>query len=216
MLACAWAEASNRRRRGRPKPIFISYRREDEPGYAGWLYLLAAADLSEGRIFKDIEGGLRDGDDFPDELARRVDECDIVLAVIGPKWLTSTDPSGRRRFDNPDDWVRIEIATALVQQKRVIPMLVDGADFVRAEGLPEGLRPLARKYTRRPNNDRFAPEVKALIAGLPEMLAAVATERADGELRAAAEAERKTMPHVRGKPLSGCSNQRNPACRPRC
>lgn len=173
------------------RPVFISYRREDEPGYAGWLYELMGAELGHDRIFKDIEGGLRDGDDYPDELARRVADCDVLLAVIGPGWLTAEDEGGRRRLDNPADWVRIEIASALAQSKRVVPVLVNGARYLHGDDLPEDLKPLARKQTRRLSNARFAPEARVLIAALPEMIAEAEAERADAARRAEADARRE-------------------------
>jgi WD40 repeat protein len=173
------------------RPIFISYRRDDEPGYAGWLYELASAELGRDRIFKDIEGGLRDGDDFPDELARRVADSDVVLTIIGPAWLTVTDEAGRRRLDNPADWVRIETATALKLGKRVIPVLVNGAHYLQAEELPGELKPLARKQTRRLSNHRFGAEAKVLVAALPAMIAEAEAERADAWRRTEAQARRR-------------------------
>jgi hypothetical protein len=53
--------------------------------------------------------------------------CQVLLAVIGPTWLTVTDERGRRRLDDPDDIVRLEIEAALAREVRVIPILVEGA-----------------------------------------------------------------------------------------
>src|SRR5262249_42420918 len=66
----------------------------------------------------------------------QVAPCDVFLAVIGPNWLDAKDDSGRRRFDNPDDFVTIEIAAALARNIRVIPVLVDGARTPKADRLP--------------------------------------------------------------------------------
>jgi hypothetical protein len=67
------------------------------------------------------------GVDFVDYLNKQVAACDVFLAVIGPNWVNEKDSRGRRRFDNPDDFVTIEIAAALARNIRVIPVLVDGA-----------------------------------------------------------------------------------------
>src|SRR5262245_58499308 len=59
------------------------------------------------------------------------------LAVIGPNWLDAKDSDGRRRLDNPDDFVTIEISAALLRNIRVIPVLVDGARPPKADQLPD-------------------------------------------------------------------------------
>ena len=173
------------------KPIFISYRREDEPGYVQSLYLLLEQAFGADRIFNDIEGGFQPGDDFPEKLRVAVEACDILLAVIGPGWLTAADEGGRRRLDNPADWVRVEIVSALDQQKRVIPLLVNGAGFLHSDDLPEPLKPLAHRQVQRLSNDRFARDTKVLISSLERMLDAAEAERADAALRAEAEAKRR-------------------------
>lgn len=69
----------------------------------------------------------------------------MLLAVIGPRWLTATDEDGRRRLDDPDDIVRLEIAAALEREIRVIPILVEGAVMLRCQELPDSLAGLARR-----------------------------------------------------------------------
>ena len=71
------------------------------------------------------------GQDFVFELQRQVAECDVLLAVIGNRWLDVADAEGKRRLDNPDDFVRIEIAIALLLGKRIIPVLVNGRNAWR-------------------------------------------------------------------------------------
>ncbi|MEM9360482.1 MAG: toll/interleukin-1 receptor domain-containing protein, partial [Pseudomonadota bacterium] len=153
------------------KQIFISYRRSDEPGYAGWLYQLIEEEIGKEKIFKDIEGGFWDGDDFPDEIYRIIKEVKLIIAVIGPSWLVAKDKHGQRRLDDPNDWVRIEIANALKLKKRVIPVLVNDAEFFQATALPNDLKPLARKHVRRLSVDRFAQDAKILISNIPSLIA---------------------------------------------
>jgi hypothetical protein len=67
------------------------------------------------------------GGDFIEVITSAVGSCDVLLALIGDRWLTIADEDGRRRLDNPDDFVRLEIEAALTRNVRVIPILVDGA-----------------------------------------------------------------------------------------
>ena len=103
--------------------IFLNYRRGDDPGYTQALYQRLEVEFATGDLFMDVEGQIRPGDDFVDVLGRQVAACDILLAVIGPRWqelLAAHDGIS-------DDFVVIEILAALTQGKRVIPVLVGGA-----------------------------------------------------------------------------------------
>ena len=92
----------------------------------------------EDRIFKDANS-IRPGDDFVEKINAAVGACVVLLAVIGKRWLTVTGEDGRRRLDDPGDFVRLEIETALTRRVRVIPVLVDGAQMPRAAELPSSL-----------------------------------------------------------------------------
>jgi hypothetical protein len=70
----------------------------------------------------DVEGGIPPGRDFVRVLEEQAAECEIMLAMVGRNWLTATDSAGRRRLDNPEDFVRIEIESALNLGKLVIPV----------------------------------------------------------------------------------------------
>jgi hypothetical protein len=88
-------------------------------------------------------------------LEEQVGKCDALLAVIGKGWIDARDDKGARRLDNPDDFVRIEIESALKQDKRVIPVLVGDTRMPRPEELPEAIRPLARRNAVRLSHERF-------------------------------------------------------------
>jgi hypothetical protein len=105
--------------------IFISYRREDSEWSAGRLGDRLKAHFGQDRIFVDV-GTIEPGMDFVEAIERSVGSCDVLIAVIGKRWLISSDEEGRHRLDNPEDSVRIEIVTALKRGIRVIPVLVDG------------------------------------------------------------------------------------------
>jgi TIR domain-containing protein len=149
--------------------IFINYRRGDEPGYTQALYHQLERELGRSNLFMDVEGYIKAGDDFVSVLDAQVARSDALLVIIGPRWVESNDDAGRRRLDNPEDFVRIEIAAALEQGKRIIPVLVNGAPMPRAEELPDPLKPIARRNAVRLTHDRFKSDVQGLIAELKQI-----------------------------------------------
>jgi hypothetical protein len=100
--------------------VFISYRREDSAGWAGRIYDRLEKLMGPENVFLDVDN-IQPGSDFVQVLTESVGACDALVAVIGRRWIT--DENNRRRLDDPRDFVRIEIETAL----RVFPVLVDGA-----------------------------------------------------------------------------------------
>ena len=103
--------------------IFISYRREDTSPEAGRLYDRLAGHFGKDQVFMDIDT-IRPGVDFVEVINDSVASCEVLIAVVGKQWLTSTDEAGNRRLDDPEDWIRLEIAAALGRNIRVIPTLV--------------------------------------------------------------------------------------------
>jgi TIR domain len=122
--------------------IFISYRQTDAEGYAGWVFSHLQHKLSPKHLFI-MDFSIFPGDKWPDAVRRAMDGCDVVLAIIGVRWLDARDQEGRRRLDNPDDIVRLEIKTALNRRIKIIPVLVGGATMPRADDLPDDLKSLA-------------------------------------------------------------------------
>jgi hypothetical protein len=113
-----------------------------------------------------IEPGL----DFIEIIERTVGSCDVLIALIGRQWLTSTDAAGQRRLDNPEDFVRQEIATALKRNIRVIPALLQNTRMPRTEELPEVLKPLTRRNALELNDAHFHRDVDGLIETLDRVL----------------------------------------------
>jgi hypothetical protein len=124
-----------------PGRIFISYRRQETAWPAGRLYDVLVEHFPAEQVFKDIDN-IDPGDEFVERITAAVTSCDVLLAPIGPQWLTISDENGRRRLDDPGDYVRLEIETALKRKIRVIPILVDEAPIPRANELPATLAPL--------------------------------------------------------------------------
>ena len=84
-------------------------------------------------------------DHFVEVITRAVASCDVLLALIGPEWISITEDDGRRRLDNPEDFVRVEIEAALTRNVRVIPILIDEARMPRVDELPPSLAGLVRR-----------------------------------------------------------------------
>lgn len=147
--------------------IFISYRREDSSAYAGRLYDHLCARFGAERVFMDVDT-IKPGEDFVQVFSDRVAGCDAVIAVIGKKWLASADSQGKRRLDNPSDYVRLELASALERKVRLIPALVDGAQMPGANELPPDLERLTRRNAIEINNTLFRQSVDVLIQALEE------------------------------------------------
>lgn len=124
--------------------IFISYRRSDAQGWAGHLGEALAQTFGITPLFFDLES-IKPGEDFIQAIEEAVASASVVLAIIGPAWLTATLPDGKRRLDDSTDFVRLELAAALYRGVRVIPVLVGGAAMPKADDLPTVIASLARR-----------------------------------------------------------------------
>jgi hypothetical protein len=155
-----------------PGRVFISYRREETAYPAGWLFDRLAARFGEGQVFKDVDS-IELGDDFVEAITTAVGSCDVLLALIGDEWLTITDDDGRRRLDNADDFVRLEIEAALTRKVRVIPVLVDGAEMPDPSDVPPSLAPLTRRQALELSPSRFDFDTSRLLKVLDKTLAEV-------------------------------------------
>ena len=145
--------------------VFISYRRDDSAGHAGRLCDALSARLGPERVFMDVEG-IAAGADFPSALAMELERADVVLALIGPRWLAAADGSGARRLDQHDDYLRREIEAALGAGKRLLPVLVSGAAMPTADQLPVSMAALARRQAVALSDARWAADMEGLIAAL--------------------------------------------------
>jgi TIR domain len=149
--------------------VFISYRREESSGLAGRLYDRLAAHFGDDQVFIDVDT-IALGVDFAEVITQAVSTCEVLLAVIGPRWLTATDEDGRRRLDDPDDIVRLEIAAALERDIRVIPILVEGAAMPRRHELPDDLGRLACRNALILRHESFRTDADRLIRAIEPIL----------------------------------------------
>jgi TIR domain len=163
-------QAATSRRKGRSGSIFISYRRSDSADITGRIYDRLVDEYGRVSIFKDVDS-IPLGTDFKEYLDRTVSECNFLLAIIGDHWLDASNDVGKRRLDDPQDFVRVEIESALEKDIPVIPLLVRGARMPEAENLPASLRSMVYKngISIRPDPD-FHRDMDRLISALDESL----------------------------------------------
>jgi hypothetical protein len=149
--------------------IFVSYRRDDTQGWAGRLERALQESFPKTQVFYDI-ATLQPGEDFPVAIEGALSSCQAALVLIGPRWLSVQAAEGQRRIDNPDDFVRLEIAAALARPILVVPVLLGGAAMPKAASLPEVLQPLARKQGHEISDKRWDYDCDLLLQKLGDAL----------------------------------------------
>jgi hypothetical protein len=156
--------------------ILISYRREDSADVAGRIYDRLIQQFGQEAVFKDVDS-IPFGVDFRIHLDAQVAKCEVFLAVIGRDWMKKRGSKGKSRLEDPGDFVRIEIESALKRQIPVIPVLVSGASIPPAERLPASLQdlPYRNGIPVRPDPD-FHRDMDRLIDQLKKLPSAVPGE----------------------------------------
>lgn len=124
--------------------IAISYRRDDSLPIAGRLYDRLQATFGKSKVFMDFDS-IRPGLDFRAQIKETINRSDVVIALIGPRWV-GPDADATRRIDDPNDFVRLEIAHALERDIPIIPVLVNNSPLPKAEALPEEIRALVYRH----------------------------------------------------------------------
>lgn len=146
--------------------IFISYRRSDSEAMTGRIYDRLVNDFSRGQIFKDVDS-IRLGVDFVEDLDQALKRCQVLLAIIGKSWVDAREEDGSRRIDNPNDFVRIEIESALNRKIPVVPVLLDGVCVPSTSELPDSIQVLARCQGMEVGQDpRFHDDITRLVKRL--------------------------------------------------
>ena len=153
--------------------IFISYRREDTQGQAGRLHDDLAARFGKDAVFMDVTN-IEPGRDFREAIEQNVQQCDVLLTVIGKRWLDKSE-SGGRRIDDSQDYVRLETASALKRKIPVIPVLVQGAGMPAKDELPQDLKNLAFRNGVEISHTKWQSDVEVLISALGKHVGGAAT-----------------------------------------
>ena len=139
--------------------IFVNYRRDDSAPHALSVASYLENAFGKNSVFIDIDR-MRAGQIFPAVLENTLSQCKVMLAIIGPNWLKSSE--GTRRLDNPQDWVRLEIERALARKVPVIPVLVGGASLPAKSDLPESLQLLIEHQCATLTTNGFRHEMAGL------------------------------------------------------
>ncbi len=170
--------------------IFISYRRSDSPDATGRIYDRLVGEFGKAQVFKDVDS-IPLGRDFRGHLNDIVGNCGVMLAIVGPHWTEVRNPAGQRRLEDPEDFVRIELETALARDIPVVPVLVGHAPLPVASELPGSLGSLVFRQSIevRPDPD-FHNDATRLVTALRAILdpEAAAAEQAAAALAQAAAA----------------------------
>lgn len=183
--------------------IFISYRRGDSSAHAGRLADRLVAEFGEQGVFMDVDT-IEPGADFVDYIDDAVGSCDVLIALIGDEWLECRDDIGNRRLDDPEDFVRLEVAAGLERDIRVVPVLVEGAVMPKAYELPEPLRRLARRNALEVTDTRWRHDVGRLVETIKKVLEGKGTgeaiREAEAEVPGAAVAEAPAVTQASASP----------------
>jgi hypothetical protein len=150
--------------------IFISYRKEDTRAWAIHLRDHLEREFGHRQIFFDVDS--IDVGQWRAQIDRALDQCRVMVVLIGPRWATATDATGRNRLALPDDVHRVEIATALCRRDvTVIPLLVEGARLPLASDLPDDIRGLLERQAREIGDahERRVVELRQLSRTIGEL-----------------------------------------------
>ena len=158
--------------------IFISYRRDDTEGEAGRIFDDLTRAFGSDAVFMDV-AGIEPGTDFRKAIDGNVACCGVLLAIIGPTWATITGEDGARRLDNENDYVRLEIASALKRNIPVIPVLVHDAHMPHSPQLPDNLKDLAYRNSVEITHARWNSDVQLLINALGQYVHATKATEGD-------------------------------------
>jgi hypothetical protein len=139
--------------------IFISYRRDDTLHAAGRVHDRLATEFGRDVLFMDVDA-IPIGANFASVLSDEVAKCDVLLALVGPRWLQQD------RLNDANDFVRIEIATALARNIIVIPVLFDGTRVPMPNELPADLQDLSLRNAVEVRGTSFHADMDRLVRAL--------------------------------------------------
>ena len=172
--------------------IAISYRRQDSNPVAGRLYDRLQAEFGKGNVFMDFDS-IPYGVDFREHIKQTLQRAKVVVAIIGSDWSGGREPTVRR-IDDPADFVRLEIASALENGIPIIPVLVNNTPMPEAKSLPAELEGLAfRNGLALDTGIDFHHHADRLIAGIHKVIDPPASPSTSATPIKAGEPRRKTF-----------------------
>ena len=145
--------------------IFISYRRSDSAAFAGRVQENILRAIPNAKVFLDVNT-IEKGDNFRSAITKNIEASEVFLVLMGKGWLTLDETSGVPRVCTEGDYVRYEISWALKHNKRIIPVLIDGAMMPESDMLPEDIRDLTFHNAAEIRHSRFEDDMKSLLRNL--------------------------------------------------
>jgi hypothetical protein len=145
--------------------IFVSYRINDSVHATAAIAGLLAQHYGPGNVFRDRDS-LALGSVYPRRIRRELERADVVLAVIGPLWLTIRNKNDERCLDDERDWVRTELRMAFEREIQVVPVLLDGTPLPERSLLPSDIALLSLSQYWQVRHRTFESDVRGLIANL--------------------------------------------------
>lgn len=141
--------------------VFVSYRRGDSAGIAGRIHDRLSRAFPGTKVFMDVDG-MKAGADYVQQLQQQLEQCRVLIVIIGPGWLDSKNANGSRRLDDESDMVRHEIHTALERDALIVPVLIDDTRMPAEHELPPSIAGLARRHACELRHSRFAADMQQI------------------------------------------------------
>ena len=185
--------------------VFVCYRREDSKWPAQHLAKELSQRLGAGSVVFDVDT-IGPGVDYRRYLDEQVRACDILLAVVGDRWLELLN----RRLADPKDWVRIEIQSALDSGALVIPVLIDAARMPGEDDLPH---PLVEFASRNAIDIEAGAGLESQLIRLVDSLPGALEEHRATRARESDSPPRQGLPVWRDR-LGSAARQWNSETRP--
>ncbi len=188
--------------------VFISFRKVDERWMRHRTYQALTSRFAASQFFKSGES-VPPGSDFAQILMEQAKSCEVMLILIGSRWLDASDKTGRRLIDRDGDWVRREIATSISAGNHVVPVLLGDATILPEPAqLPPDIAQIGRLQFLRVQethlNDALDDFVASVARLLPDLRAATApaSERsgAPAEAEARSGCAERPAGHPAGRP----------------
>ena len=182
--------------------IFISYRRSDCQAQANALYDGLGYRLPAAKLFMDIDS-IPPGVDFEQHIKQEIEQCDLVLVMIGDNWLDPRPGTDVRRIDEPGDFVRLEVESALASKSTtIVPILVEGAPMPSPSQLPASIQRLARFNAFELSDQKWPKEIRDLAEALGKIEPATSVQLSDIDEGAVREALRDLGQHFGTRDVS--------------
>jgi hypothetical protein len=160
--------------------VFINYRGDGSRSYAALLYRELRQLFGDETAFLDSES-IPAGADFEPYLLAKLRECRAMLAVVGPRWLMLADQAGRRRIDDPADWIRRGLVEAFRAGIKVIPIVTDDATLPAPDDLPTDIATLGRCQYRKLRHKDASADLARVVADVAAITRLSSLARSNGD-----------------------------------